>query len=208
VVSPFRLSQEVRRVLLFSPNDVDFKDGRNTSLVSFTMASNHPDARQHRSGPPSPSPTPSITPSEHSVRSTSSACRVCWRQGCQLPTHRDYARRAALPPARPSAVSRQSSREHEPIFPVEMKANMRQLYQHCMATSCETVSPCTIADVFCHSFHGRSAPWRGHTTSDRRLEESSLVTEILFFIRDLSATLLQYYILRGFPHCQQSGWSG
>lgn len=95
------------------------------------MASNQSDVQRYRSPPPSPSPPASLSLSDRSGHSTSSACRVCWRPSCQLGTHRDYAKRAALPPARTIAVARQPSKEHVSNFPIEMKANMRQLYNHC-----------------------------------------------------------------------------
>ncbi|KAF7505237.1 hypothetical protein GJ744_001100 [Endocarpon pusillum] len=94
------------------------------------MASNRRGDPGHRSPPPSPSPPQSLATSEYSGRSNKSACQVCWRQSCQLTTHRDYARRAAVQPTRPSSLSKPSPKGQEPNFPIEMKANMRQLYHH------------------------------------------------------------------------------
>lgn len=104
-------------------------------ILHLAMASNRRGDPGHRSPPLSPSPPQSLATSEHSGRSNKSACQVCWRQSCQLTTHRDYARRATVAPTRPSAMAKPSPKEQEPNFPIEMKANMRQLYHHCKSSA-------------------------------------------------------------------------
>lgn len=150
-------------------------------------------------------PPPSLSTSDLSGRSTSSACRVCWGSSYQLQTHRDYARRTALPPARPNTAPRQPSTEQELNLTVEVKANMRQLYHHCESGASTAFDSFIGADHLYRSLHHGSSAWGDHTTSDWRIEEPSAISKIIVFSREMSITLLQHCLIRSIMHRQQPG---